>query len=90
MNTERFNTKRIQDRCIDEFIGMCQGVIADDIINEAEKNMLIKKIRECKLELHTLINPLYVYLISNNSLDEIKIEIEKFLGLDFESCQMKS
>jgi len=88
MNTERFNAQRVQDRCIDEFIGMCQGVIADNEINEAEKNMLIKKIRECKLELHTLINPLYSYLISNNSLDDIKTEIENFLGLNFESYQV--
>jgi NAD-dependent DNA ligase len=37
-----FNAKRISDRSIDELIGLCRGILADDIITEQEANFLIR------------------------------------------------
>ena len=84
MDTMRFNEKRVQDRYIDEVFGMCQGILADDEVNEAEKEKLIEKIRLFRLELHTLINPLYQELINkNNTLNDIKLHIKNFIGTEF-------
>lgn len=37
-----FNAKRIQDRGVDELLGLCKGMIADGKVNEAEASFLLE------------------------------------------------
>lgn len=37
-----FNAKRIRDRGVDELLGLCKGMIADDVVNEAEARFLLE------------------------------------------------
>jgi NAD-dependent DNA ligase len=39
--SSRFNSSRLADRAIDELIGLCKGVLADGIVDEAESKFLL-------------------------------------------------
>lgn len=73
------NYTRTQDRKIDEFIGLCKGVLADNEFNEREKDTLIKWLNENQIndnQIKTIENTLK----SNQNLDTQKSMLEKFIG----------
>ena len=78
------NYQRTQDRKIDEFVGLCKGVLADNEFNEAEKNTLIKWLHENKID-DIQIKKIYESLENNSSLSDLKKMLEKYIGYDMQS-----
>lgn len=40
-----FNAQRVLDRSVDEFVGLCKGLVSDGIVNEKEAKFLYKWLR---------------------------------------------
>ena len=78
-----YNHKRLNDRTIDEFIGLCRGLIADKNINEAEAQFLHSwmetNISYCEDQ---LVNVLYLRIremLADDIFDEA--EQKELLGI---------
>ena len=88
---EHYNSKRIEDKNIDELIGICKGVLSDNEFNEDEKRFLLDSIKKNKLANHTLVKDLYSALTNQeNSLDDLKNLLISFTGGEVPSGDIKS
>ena len=88
---EHYNSKRIEDKNIDELIGICKGVLSDNEFNEDEKRFLVDSIKKNKLADHTLVKDLYSALTDQeNSLDDLKNLLISFTGGVVPSSDIKS
>jgi NAD-dependent DNA ligase len=85
------DSKRIEDKNIDELIGICKGVLSDNEFNEDEKRFLLDTIKKNKLANHTLVKDLYSALTDQeNSLDDLKNLLILFTGGSVPSYEIKS
>jgi NAD-dependent DNA ligase len=87
---EYYDPQRIEDRKIDEFIGLCRGVLADNDFNKEEKNYLIDWIDKNKLTKHNTVGKLYKNLLSEATLDDLKNNLLTFIGGDSPSQEITS
>ncbi|MCB4773603.1 MAG: BRCT domain-containing protein [Sulfurovum sp.] len=87
---EYYDSQRIEDRKIDEFIGLCRGVLADNDFNEEEKKYLIDWIDKNKLTEHNTVGKLYKQLLSEFSLDDLKNTLFMFIGGNSPSQEIAS
>jgi len=78
------NYKRTQDRKIDEFIGICKGVLADNEFNEVEKNTLHKWLNENQIN-DIQIKKIHQSFENNTSLNDLKKMLEQYIGYDMQS-----
>lgn len=88
---KHMDSKRIEDKNIDECIGICKGILSDNEINEDEKKFLLDWIKKHNLANHTLVKDLY--LASNNrdnSLDDLRNILILFTGGAVPSSEIKS
>ena len=83
IKTTAYNYKRTQDRKIDEFIGLCKGVLADGEFNASEKNTLLKWLEENKVK-DIQIEEIKQHLQNNNNLDELKNILSKYIGYELQ------
>ena len=65
---------------IDEFIGICRGILADDELNSHEKDYIIEWIENHDLHYHDFVGTLYVLLKNNEDLKQSKTLLLDFLG----------
>jgi len=85
------DSKRIEDKNIDECIGICKGVLSDNKFNEEEKQFLLGWIKKHNLANHTIIKDIYLALNNkNNSLDDLKNMLISFTGGVVPSNEIKS
>jgi len=77
------NYKRTQDRKVDEFIGLCKGILADNEINEAERDILIKWLNENKVN-DAQIKKIYKALIGDVSLPFLKNILGEYIGYNMQ------
>jgi len=82
-NTTAYNYERTQDRKVDEFIGLCKGVLADDEFNESEKKTLLKWLEENKIN-DSQVKEIKQALQSNDNLDELKIKLSQYVGYELQ------
>ena len=75
-----FNRDRLKDRAIDEFVGICRGILADNKINNDEKNYLIEWLEKNRLTDECPTKEIYHFLKSNKDLDKIKELLLGFVG----------
>lgn len=83
-NFTTHNYQRTQDRKIDEFIGMCKGVLADNEFNEAEKNTLLKWLKENSIN-DIQIKKIHESFKNNTTLNDLKKMLEQYIGYDMQS-----
>jgi NAD-dependent DNA ligase len=74
------NKEIIDERNIDEFIGICRGILADDELNSHEKDYIIEWIENHDLHYHDFVGTLYVLLKNNEDLKQSKTLLLDFLG----------
>ncbi len=82
-DTTAYNYGRIQDRKIDEFIGLCKGVLADDEFNESEKKTLLKWLEENKVN-DVQVKEIKQALQGNDNLDELKMKLSQYIGYELQ------
>ncbi len=94
MDTYHFNEKRIIQRDIDELIGVCRGILADDLVNKDEAYFVLSWIEEKflkeNIQKNFLVNYIYeaTYEIlekkdfSSESLNKYKNKLKKIMSLD--------
>jgi len=87
---EYYDPQRIEDRKIDEFIGLCRGVLADNDLNKEEKNYLIEWIDKNKLTEHNTVGKLYKNLLTDETLDNLKNHLFTFIGGNSPSQEIAS
>jgi NAD-dependent DNA ligase len=74
------NKDIIDDRNIDEFIGICKGVLADNEFNNHEKKYLIEWIENHNLYDNVAIKTIYYELKNTKDLDDLKNLLISFTG----------
>jgi NAD-dependent DNA ligase len=74
------NKNIIKDRNIDEFVGICRGILADDELNYDEKKFLKDWIKSHNLQQNDMIKEIYYELENNKSLDDLKKILLDFIG----------
>jgi NAD-dependent DNA ligase len=74
------NKEIIKDRNLDEFIGICRGILADDELNHHEKEYLIEWIENHNLQQNKLVEKIYHELKQNEKLDDLKNLLLDFTG----------
>lgn len=75
------DSKRIEDKNINELIGICKGVLSDNKINEDEKKFLLDWIKKHNLANYTLVKDLYLALNDKDkNLDDLKNTLIEFTG----------
>jgi len=85
------DSKRIEDKNINELIGICKGVLSDNKINEDEKKFLLDWIKKHNLANHTLVKDLYLALNDKDkNLDDLKNTLITFTGGVTPSNEIKS
>ena len=62
------NKNIIKDRNIDEFVGICRGILADDELNYDEKKFLKDWIKSHNLQQNDMIKEIYYELESNKTI----------------------
>lgn len=88
---QHYDTKRIEDKNIDECIGICKGVLSDNEFNEYEKKFLLDWIKKHNLANHIIIKDIYIALNNkNNSLDDLRSTLISFTGGVVPSNEIKS
>jgi len=77
MDTYYINEKKINQKNIDELIGICQGILADDFINKDEIDFIYSwiqgKFLKEDIKKFFIVNYIYNHLeqlLENNSLDD--------------------
>jgi len=78
------NYQRTQDRKIDEFIGICKGVLADNEFNELERNTLMKWLNENRVN-DIQIKKIYESFKNNTPLSDLKKMLEQYIGYNMQS-----
>jgi len=87
---EYYNKEMINDRNIDEFIGLCKGVLADNEFNELEKKFLLNWLNSNDLFKHVIVEQIYNELNNNKNLDELKNMLILFTGGNTPSIEINS
>lgn len=77
---QHMNKDIIDDRNIDEFIGICKGVLADDEFNVKEKKYLTEWIENNKLYDNVAVKKIYYELKNTKDLDDLKNLLISFTG----------
>jgi NAD-dependent DNA ligase len=77
------NYQRTQDRKIDEFIGICKGVLADNEFNESENNTLIKWLNEKQIN-DLQVKEIQKNLTNNNDLKNLQDMLKRYIGYDMQ------
>ena len=87
---EYCNKEMINDRNIDEFIGLCKGVLADNEFNELEKEFLLNWLNSNDLSKHVIVENIFNELSHNENLDELKSILISFTGGSTPSTEINS
>lgn len=85
------NSERIEDKNVDECIGICKGVLSDNEFNKDEKKFLLDWIKSHNLANHTMVKDVYLALDDKDkSLDDLKNILMAFTGGVTPSNEIKS
>lgn len=85
------NSERIENKNVDECIGICKGVLSDNELNEDEKKFLLEWIKSHNLANHTIVKDVYLALNNKDkSLDDLKNILIAFTGGVAPSNEIKS
>lgn len=90
-STHYYDSERIENKNVDECIGICKGVLSDNEFNEDEKKFLLEWIKNHNLANHTIVKDVYLALNNKDkSLDDLKNILIAFTGGVAPSNEIKS